>query len=78
MELCKSSGGKIDRPKTERIQVQQTVIDLQQSQLQQVKETVDSSVQKSVKTEMTTLHGAILFRKTLSQQPHRLKVSIRQ
>ena len=36
IELCKSAGGQIDRLKTERIQVQQTVIDLQQKQMQQV------------------------------------------
>ena len=52
IELCKSAGGQIDQLKTERIQVQQTVIDLQQKQMQQVQETVKSCVQNSVKTEM--------------------------
>ena len=52
IELCKSAGGQIDRLKTERIQVQETVIELQQKQMQKVQETVKSSVQNSVKTEM--------------------------
>ena len=68
IELCKSAGGQIDRLKTERIQVQQTVIDLQQKQMQQVQETVKSSVQTSVKTEMN-LWSDVVQRNTKSAAP---------
>ena len=53
IELCKSAGGQIDRLKTEKMEVQQTVIELQQKQLQKVQETVKSSVHDSVKTEIS-------------------------
>ena len=66
--MCESVGGQIDQLKTERIQVQQTVIDLQQKQMQQVQETVKSSVQNSVKTEMN-LWSDVVQRNTKSAAP---------
>lgn len=51
---CQAAAVKIDQLKSERIEIQQTVIDLQKRQLQQVQETVEASVKDSVKTEITT------------------------
>ena len=56
--LCKNAAVKIDQLKSERIEIQNTVVDLQQTQLkvqaEKVRETVVASVQDSVKTEMRT------------------------
>ena len=58
LELCKNAAVKIDKLKSERIEIQKTVVDLQQTQLKEqaekVRETVVTSVQDSVKTEMRT------------------------
>ena len=54
VDLCKAAVGTIDQLKTERIEIQQTVIDLQKTQLQHVHETVKTSVKDSVKTEIST------------------------
>ena len=55
MQKC---GCEIDKLKSERIEIQNTVVDLQQTQLKEqaekVRETVVASVQDSVKTEMRT------------------------
>ena len=56
--LCKNAAVKIDRLKSERIEIQNTVVDLQKTQLkvqaEKVHATVVASVQDSVKTEMRT------------------------
>ena len=58
LELCKNAAVKIDKLKSERIEIQRTVVDLQQTQLKEqaekVRETVVASVQDSVKPEMRT------------------------
>ena len=51
---CQAAAVKIDQLKSERIEIQQTVIDLQNRQLQQFQESVEASVKDSVKTEITT------------------------
>ena len=54
VEFCHTAAMEIDQLKSERIAIQQTVIDLQQKQLQQVQATVEASVKDSVKTEIST------------------------
>ena len=53
LEFCRTAAVKIDQLKSERIEIQKTVIDLQQEQLHQVQDAVKSSVKDSVKTEIT-------------------------
>ena len=55
LEVCKSAASEIDKLKTEVIDKQNEIIELQQSQIQSVRETVQNeigSVQETVKTEM--------------------------
>ena len=55
LEACKSAASEIDKLKTEVINKQNEIIELQQSQIQSVQETVQNeigSVQETVKTEM--------------------------
>ena len=54
LELCQNAAISVDRLKSERIEIQQTVIELQQKQLNQVQDAVKSSVKDSVKTEISS------------------------
>ena len=54
LELCQNAVVNVDRLKSERIEIQQTVIDLQQKQLSHVRDAVQSSVKDSVKTEISS------------------------
>ena len=50
---CQAAAVKIDQSKSERIEIQQTVIDLQKRKLQQVQETVEASVSKIISVDKT-------------------------
>ena len=53
-ELCQNAVTNVNRLKSERIEIQQTFIDLQQKQLSNVRDAVQSSMKDSVKTEISS------------------------
>ena len=53
-ELCQNAVTNVNRLKSERIGIQQTFIDLQQKQLSNVRDAVQSSMKDFVKTEISS------------------------